>query len=86
MYQTVLFLLLVLCAVVQAVFLMNRHFLIRGMLFSAVSGLLCLVAVGALGGKIGVFLPLTVPTAAVSGVLGVPGCIFLLFSKLICGV
>ena len=77
MDQTVLFLALAACAGVQALFLTNHRYFLRGTFFSALSGGGCLVAMG---------LCVTVPTLLVSCVFGVPGCVFLLLIKLICGV
>ena len=73
MDQTVLFLALAACAGVQALFLTNHRYFLRGTIFSAVSGGGCLLAMDA-------------PTLLVSCVFGVPGCVFLLLIKLICGV
>lgn len=86
MDQTGIFLSILLCAGVQGVFLLNHRFLVRGMLFSMVTGICCLYIVNIVGSQIGFSMPLTVPALAVSATMGVPGCIFLLFTKLICGV
>ena len=48
MDQTVLFLALAACAGVQALFLTNHHYFLRGTIFSAVSGGGCLLAMEAL--------------------------------------
>ena len=84
MDQTILFLSLAACAGVQALFLFNHRYLLRGMLFSAVSGGGCLVVMELLFPSLG--LAVTAPTLFVSCVFGIPGCIFLLLVKLICGI
>lgn len=84
MDQTVLFLALAACAGVQALFLTNHRYFLRGTIFSAVSGGGCLLAMEALFPSLG--LCVTLPTLLVSCVFGIPGCVFLLLIKLICGV
>lgn len=84
MDQTVLFLALAACAGVQALFLTNHRYFLRGTIFSAVSGGGCLVAMEAFFPSLG--LCVTAPTLLVSCVFGVPGCVFLLLIKLIYGV
>ena len=84
MDQTVLFLALAACAGVQALFLTNHRYFLRGTIVSAVSGGGCLLAMEALLPSLG--LCVTAPTLLVSCVFGVPGCVFLLLIKLICGV
>ena len=84
MDQTVLFLAMAACAGVQALFLTNHRYFLRGTFFSAVSGGGGLLAIEALLPSLG--LCVTAPTLLVSCVFGVPGCVFLLLIKLICGV
>ncbi len=81
MEQTILFYVLAL-ALCQTVFLLNHRYLLRGTIFSAVSGVGCLAALSFLFPAAGLFL--TASGVAVSAVFGIPGCIFLLLIKLIC--
>ncbi len=84
MDQSILFFALVACIGVQALFLFNHRYLFKGCLFSAFSGIGCLVILQYFFPAMGIFL--TAPTLAVSAAFGIPGCIFLLLIKLICGV
>ena len=43
MSQTILLAVIAVCALIQAIFLLNHQYLVRGTLLSAVSGLVCLV-------------------------------------------
>ena len=62
MDQTVLFLALAACAGVQALFLTNHRYFLRGTIFSAVSGGGCLLAMEALLPSLG--LSVTAPHPA----------------------
>lgn len=84
MNQTILLAVIAACALVQAVFLFNHQYLVRGTLLSAVSGLGCLAVLQSCFPALG--LAFTVPSLIISAVFGIPGCIFLLLIKLICGL
>lgn len=84
MDQTILFLILIACVVVQAMFFVNHRYFVRGTLFSALSGAGCLAAIELFFPALG--LAVSVPTLVVSVAFGIPGCIFLLLIKLICGL
>lgn len=82
MDQSILFFILIACVLVQAMFLLNHRYFLRGVLFSAVSGAGCLAVLHVFFPFLG--LAVTVPSLIVSAAFGVPGCIFLLLVKLIC--
>ena len=84
MDQTILFLILIACVVVQAMFFVNHRTFVRGTLFSALSDAGCLAAMELFFPALG--LVICVPTLVISVAFGIPGCIFLLLLKLICGV
>ena len=84
MDQTVLLLIIIGLAIVQGIFLINRRYLFRGIAMSAVSGTASLAAVALLFPELG--LTLATPSLIISGLFGIPGCVFLLLIKLICGV
>lgn len=82
MDQTILFFIIIACIVIQAIFLLNHRYFLRGILFSAVSGAGCLIALQTFFPALG--LAVTTPSLIISSAFGVPGCIFLLLVKLIC--
>ena len=82
MDQTILFLILVACIIVQALFFINHRYFLRGTLFSAFSGSACLLALQCLFPSLE--LAVTTPTLLISAAFGIPGCVFLLLLKLIC--
>lgn len=84
MDQSVLFFSLVACIFIEILFLFNHRYLLKGCLFTAVSGIAGLAALQFLFPVIG--LALTLPAMAVCTVFGIPGCIFLLLIRLICGI
>lgn len=57
---------------------------VRGFAFTAASGLLGMFFINFLGTNISLSIPVTHASIAVTGTLGLPGCAFLLFLKLIC--
>lgn len=81
MEQNILFCIIAL-ALCQTIFLLNHRCLLRGTIFSAVTGIGCLAALTAVFPAAGISL--TASGMAVSAVFGIPGCIFLLLIKLIC--
>lgn len=84
MSQTILIAVIAVCALIQAIFLLNHQYLVRGTLLSAVSGLVCLVGLELCFPALG--LAAAAPSCLISAVFGIPGCIFLLLIKLICGL
>ena len=84
MSQTILLAVIAVCALIQAIFLLNHQYLVRGTLLSAVSGLVCLVGLELWFPALG--LAAAAPSCLISATFGIPGCIFLLLIKLICGL
>lgn len=84
MNQTILLAIIAACVLVQAVFLLNHQYLVRGTLLSTVSGLSCLAVLALWFPALG--LAVTIPSCIISAMFGIPGCIFLLLIKLICGL
>ena len=84
MSQTILLTVIAVCALIQAIFLLNHRYLVRGTLLSAVSGLVCLVGLELWFPALG--LAAAAPSCLISATFGIPGCIFLLLIKLICGL
>ncbi len=84
MSQTILLAVIAVCALIQAIFLLNHQYLVRGTLLSAVSGLVCLVGLELWFPALG--LAAAAPSCLISAAFGIPGCIFLLLIKLICGL
>lgn len=84
MSQTILLAVIAVCALIQAIFLLNHRYLVRGTLLSAVSGLVCLVGLELWFPALG--LAAAAPSCLISATFGIPGCIFLLLIKLICGL
>ena len=64
----------------------RQHYLIRGSLFTCVSGVGALALANLFGGYVGLVIPFSVFTVGFCGVLGLPGFITLILFKSLWGL
>lgn len=65
----------------ELAFFKSRGYLIKGAVFTAVTGIFSLYGFQLAQGCLGFGLPITAGTLATCGAFGIPGTIFLLFSQ-----
>lgn len=70
----------------QLLFLLRRRYLLRGLCFTACSGIGGLYLLNLVGAGLHLSIPVTAGTLGLTGVTGLPGCVLILFTKLICQV
>lgn len=77
---------LIISLIILLIYLKVNKYLIRGIFTLPVSGGLSLVIVNLVSGALGMAVPINIYSLLISFVLGVPGVISIVMTKLICGL